>query len=114
MTVYKIPASKATRKENRFYFAFPGSSKQYSVPLLSYLPPSLIRIVETVDDDNISTVITFLDEFLTAVAPDAHLIDKFQDTNQMLSWFAAWQEASGIDMGESSASVKSSETTEAH
>lgn len=114
MTVYRIPVSEATKKENRFYFTFPGSSKQYSVPLLSYLPPSLIRIIETVDADDISTVITFLDKFLMAVAPDAHLIDKFQDTAQMLTWFGAWQEASGISVGESSASAGSSETTEAH
>ena len=113
MTVYKIPASQATKKEKRFYFVFPGSSKQYSVPLLSYLPPSLIRIIETVDGDDISTVITFLDKFLDSVAPDAHLIDKFQDTAQMLSWFAAWQEASGITVGESQASAGSSKTTEA-
>lgn len=100
---YEIPASKASIKQNRFEFTFPGSRKVYSVPLLKYLPPRVAAQLEETDFTNLRSVARIFD----ALVPDLDLFEKFEDSDQLEGWVSAWAEASGVSLGESPASAES-------
>jgi hypothetical protein len=97
--VYEVPTSKASIKQNRFEFKVPGDKKLYSLPLLKYLKPSLVLTVE--DDAPVRAMSVILEEY----APGVYA--KFEDGEQVEALFNAYAEASGVDLGESSASVDS-------
>jgi hypothetical protein len=98
--VYQVPASKASIKQNRFEFTLPGSKKVYSVPLMKFIKPAIV-----IDLDGTLTQeamgVRLFKEYLPEVFS---LID---DSEQLEALMAAWQEASGVTVGESTASESS-------
>ncbi|WEV59672.1 hypothetical protein OZX67_03805 [Bifidobacterium sp. ESL0728] len=110
--VYKIQQSAAKKPENQFEFQMPDSDKVYSVPLLQFISPKLILSLGDVSDP--SSQMTFTQKLLEYYSTDGMpLLDLFDDGQQMMDWFEAWQEASTISLGESKASETSSKSTEA-
>lgn len=103
--VYDVPKSKASIKQNRFEFRLPGEKKIRSVPLLQYVRPALALEFEDLDEKQ--AVRRLFDE----VYPKEDLFAKFDDTEQFQAWLEAWGDASGVDLGESLASLDSSEST---
>lgn len=99
--VYKVPASKASLKKNRFEFTFPGDDEIFSVPKAEFLPPWLVSAIGD-DMTKIQVAKTILDAFF-----DFDVLKKFDDSDQLAGWFEAWQKESGIALGESSASDNS-------
>lgn len=97
--VYEIPKSKASIGQNRFEFRFPDSDRVHSVPLLKYLKPSLA--MQIVESSEMVGARMLLDTYLGETFED------FEDSEQLQAFMAAWQEASGIALGESQASSSS-------
>lgn len=95
-TVFLVPASKASLKQNRFRFQLPGSETVHEVPLLKFLPPRLILSSEEMSE------VAFAQVLFTEFMPEA--FDAFEDAEQLQAFMAAWGEASGITAGESEAS----------
>lgn len=94
---FAVPASKQSIGQNRFEFTLPSAPKKvYSVPLLKYLRPALIVKADTMSELAFTRLL--FDEYM----PEA--FDKLEDADQLQALMEAWQEASGIDAGESSAS----------
>lgn len=89
--MYQVPKSKKSIKQNQFEFEIDG--KQYTVPLLKYLP--------------VSTIIRFESEgfkaVLEAFGTHADIVGAL-DQEQFEGLTKAWTEESGIDLGESQAS----------
>jgi hypothetical protein len=94
--VYEVPVSKKSLKQNRFEFTLPGSKKVHSIPLLKFVKPSFIR--DYADLEETEFIIKFLDDTIPGV------LDGLDDLEQLTGLFTAWQEASGISVGESEAS----------
>lgn len=109
---FRIPASAAQKPENQFVFESADGQKTYHVPFLQYLPPKLIIEIGDADDDDKLTkaMSTILQYYSTE---DMDLVGLFEDGTQLRAWMDAWQEASTASLGESEASVESSESTEA-
>lgn len=97
--VYEVPPSKASIKQNRFEFHMPGNRKLFSVPKLQYMKPALALQLSELTEVEAAKVL--FDEYL----PEA--FDQFGDAEQLEEFMAAWQEASGITVGESQASTDS-------
>lgn len=101
---FQVPASKASQKQNRFEFQFPGDRKTYSVPLINYLPPWLALKLKNADADLDEGVIR---ELFDTIAPGMGLFEKFEEAEQFSEWMSAWGRASGVTLGESPASAES-------
>lgn len=99
--VYEIPKSRASIAQNRFDFKFAGSTKKYSVPLMKYIKPALAMRLEQMS--NTEVVVALFEEYF----PGEALFEKFEDGEQFEAFMRAWQEASGVDLGESEASLAS-------
>lgn len=97
---FQVPVSKASVAENRFDFSFPGSKKKYSIPLIQYLKPSLIR--DHAEKDEVRGFAAILNEHF-----DEDVFAKFEDTEQFEAFIEAWKEASTISLGESEGSTDS-------
>ncbi|WP_269939010.1 hypothetical protein [Arthrobacter sp. HY1533] len=96
--VYQVPASKASIKQNRFEFTLHGSKKIYSIPLMKFIKPSLVIDLDG-NTDKEAMGIRLFREYLPDVFP------LLEDSEQLEALMAAWQDASGITVGESSASA---------
>jgi hypothetical protein len=96
--VFEVPKSKASIAQNRFEFSIPGSRKTFSIPLAKFLKPALA--LEMAAQPALATK-AVLDHY----APGA--FDLFESADQLEEFGAAWREASGIGLGESSASSSS-------
>lgn len=93
--VFEVPKSKASINQNRFEFKFPGSQKKYSVPLLKYIRPALaLRFEEMTETE---AIVAIFEEYF----PGQDLFAKFESGEQFEAFMEAWQEASGITLGES-------------
>jgi hypothetical protein len=112
--IYEIQPSAASKPENRFEFKLSGSKKTYSVPLLQFIPPQLALDFPNLDENDISSVMEFMGKFLHRISPKEDILALFEDQQQFMEWFGAWQDASTATLGESTASEDSSENTEAH
>lgn len=99
--VFEIPKSKASINQNRFEFKFAGAAKKYSIPLLKFLRPSLALRFD--DMTETEAIVAIFEEYF----PGQDLFAKFEDGEQFEAFMTGWQEASGIDMGESSGSSAS-------
>jgi hypothetical protein len=99
--VYEVPKSRASIAQNRFAFKFAGSSKKYDVPLMKYIKPALAMKLERLSDAEV--VVALFEEYF----PGQNLFEKFEDSEQFEAFMLAWQEASGIELGESEASLAS-------
>lgn len=97
--VYEVPKSKASLKQNKFEFKFPGNAKVYSVPLLTFIKPALALRLGQMSEIQIAA------EIFSVYLPDA--TDQFEDATQLEDFMEAWKKASGIDLGESEASASS-------
>lgn len=94
---FAVPKSKQSIKQNRFEFTLPDDPKKiYSVPLLKFLRPAFILQAESLSELAFARLL--FDEYL----PEA--FEKLDDADQLQALMQAWQEASGITAGESSAS----------
>ena len=94
---FKVPASKRSIKQNRFEFEVDG--KKYDIPLLKFLPVAAAEAFEA--GRNIEGILAGAD---TDRARDAI---RSLDSEQVEGLMDAWQEASGVEAGESSASSES-------
>lgn len=95
--VYQVPASKKSIKQNRFEFAADG--KTLSIPLMKFLS---VRAAEEFEAGR--TVAGLLAGADSDAARDAI---RSMDSDQLEGFVAAWQEASGVEVGESPASSES-------
>lgn len=96
--VYEVPKSQASIGQNRFEFTVPGSKKTFSIPLAKFIKPALAVVMA--ERPHVATK-AVLDHY----APGA--FDLFEGNDQIDDWAKAWREASGIGLGESSASSNS-------
>ena len=71
--VYKVVASKAGLKRNKFEFSFPGEDVVYSVPKVEFLPPWLISAIGD-DMNKVQVAKVVLDAFF-----DFDVLKKFED-----------------------------------
>lgn len=96
--VYEVPKSKASIGQNRFKFSIPGSEETFSIPLAKFIKPALAIVMAERPHRATKSV---LDHY----APGA--FDLFEGNDQIDDFAKAWREASGIGLGESSASSSS-------
>jgi hypothetical protein len=97
--VFEVPKSQASIGQNRFEFSLPGSKKSFSIPLAKYIKPEIVvTLAETPDVRGTRAL-------LEHYAPGAWAL--FESNDQLEAFGAAWREASGIGLGESSASSNS-------
>ena len=99
--VAEIPKSKASLKQNRFEFKFPGSTKTYTVPLLKYIKPALMAELEELNTQQ--SIVRLLGEYY----PKESLFEKFEDAEQFEWFMDQWTAASGVSLGESEDSSSS-------
>lgn len=97
---FAVPASKASIKQNRFEFTLPGDrTTKYSMPKLQYLKPSVLSLLDGKDKTDV--VVGLLEEYAPGV------LGQLESMEQLTALYEAWAEASGISVGESSASTDS-------
>lgn len=115
MSVYEVPASKASIKQNRWEFKMPDG-KKYSIPKLQYIKPALgLKFAElevTTDADGNQTADVHETSALVKAVfetyfPDKDLFGLFEESEQFADWMTAWTEASGVSLGKSEASQES-------
>jgi hypothetical protein len=92
----KVPTATKT---NKFTYV-PNSGTSYTLPLLGKLKPADLQRLE---DE--SKPLTGIKSILDRYAPG--LFDDLDDADDLNSLMTGWQEASGITVGESSASTDS-------
>lgn len=115
---FEVPASKASIKQNQFEFKVPGERKARALPALKYLPIGMrnklaaaagpIQAAKDAGKDPAREDLARLGalqlELLEKYAPG---ITDVLDEEQLAALLTAWQEASGITVGESRASATS-------
>ena len=100
---YHVPESKRSIAQNQFIFDVPGDETIYSIPKAKYLPIGTIEHLST-NSGQIS-ITDILDLIGDTAARDAA---RTLDQEQLQALMSAWQEDSGLTMGESSASAPTS------
>jgi hypothetical protein len=99
---FKVPESKRSIAQNRFEFELPDG-QTYSVPKAKYLTIGQVeKLSELGDDLNMADLLTLFDE------PEAAAAARTLDVEQLEALMLAWQEDSGLSVGESSASAQTS------
>lgn len=98
---FAVPASKASIAQNRFSFTLPGSKKKHSLPKLAYTP---VGIMSTAFTDPAAPKSDELLALFISLGVDRDAAFTL-DNGQLGSIADAWAEASGISLGESSAST---------
>lgn len=93
---FKVPASKKSIDQNRFEVEA-TDGKTYALPSLKYIDPNLMVKVEAMPQ---MAGTKFLFE---SMAPG--LFETFEDGEQVGALMDAWQEFSGVTVGESGASA---------
>lgn len=115
MSTFQVPASKASIKQNQWSFTLPTGEK-FTVPKMQYLNADirqrmarigadLKRIIDEGGKPNpqqVAELQTVQRELLEKYAPGIYTL---VSDDQIEAIFSAWQEASGISVGESSASA---------
>lgn len=113
--VFQVPESRASIKQNVFEFKVPGSKKTWVLPKLQYLnadqserlTATSARMKATRDeggkiDPTLAAEISHLQrEIIEEHCPGLYALI---DGEQMSALIEAWQEASTVSLGESSAS----------
>lgn len=111
---FLVPGAKADKAENRFVFRIPGEKEDRSMPLLKHIKASYRRRLSEVSlclkDESISEEARTLAR-LEAEAIQFEIIEDCcpgltdaVSSDQLEAIIAAWGEASGTSVGESSAS----------
>ena len=99
---YQVPESKRSIDQNKFEFNVPGDDRTYKVPKVKYLPlGSMEKLQGQVADVTLTDILDLFDD------EDAQAAVRRLDTEQLQALTAAWQQDSGVDLGESSASSSS-------
>lgn len=116
--VYEVPASRASIKQNQFIFKLPGERKERTLPLLKYTPVGYrnklaglaapISAAKDAGRDPETADLQALGQF------QLDMLDRFSpgltdvmDDEQLAALLGAWQEASGVTVGELPASAGS-------
>lgn len=94
---YEVPASKKSKKQNRFEFSHDGET--YDVPLMKFVSAGAMEAFEA--GKNMTGLILAADDERTRDAV------RTMESDQLAGLMGAWQEASGITAGESEASLDS-------
>lgn len=96
--MFEVPAAKRSLKQNVFEFRI--GTKTYSVPKFEYLPVGVLEIIESTAADAIGP---FLDIFGAKDSPVGKAV-RGLDKEQITALIKAWQDDSGITVGESEGS----------
>ena len=100
---FKVPDSKRSIAQNRFEFKVPGNRKTFSVPRAKYLTIGQVeKLSELGDNLNMTDLLALFDE------PEALEAARGLDIEQLQALMEAWQEDSGLTLGESEASEQTS------
>lgn len=94
---FEVPASKRSIKQNQFEFTLEG--KNFAIPLLKFAPVEAAEAWE--QGEGVRAVM------LAAGNPDAEEAIRGLAGDQFEALVNAWQEASGVEPGESQASTDS-------
>lgn len=94
---FEVPASKKSIKQNRFTFKVDGAT--YTIPLLKFAPVAAAEAFE--GDRNVAGLM------LCCENDAARNAIRAMDGDQFGALMDAWQEASGVDVGESDGSADS-------
>lgn len=94
---FEVPASKKSIKQNRFTFKV--GDKTYEIPLLKFAPVAAAEAFE--DDRNVAGLMLCCENDAAREAVRA------MDGDQFGALMEAWQQASGVEMGESDGSADS-------
>lgn len=100
--MYKIPADRQSSKQKRFDVETPAGNT-YSLPLLSRLKPSTAARFGDAGTDGAQQLL-LLREMFTELAPG--LFEEFDTAEQLEGMMRAWQEDSGVTVGESQPSLE--------
>jgi len=104
MAPYTVPESKRSLHQNQFEFKVPGDKKLYRIPKIKYLPVGTIEKMALAGKNvTISDMLSLFDGDNSAAADAVRKLDR----EQLEALTRAWQEDSGIVVGESSASTDS-------
>lgn len=95
--MFEVPRSKRSKSQNQFEFRFPDDDRTFNVPLLQYIRPALA--LEFTNGNDVAAVKALFNEYL------GDSFGMFEDSEQLQAFMAAWQQASGVSMGESPASA---------
>lgn len=93
---FSVPESKRSIAQNRFEFEVAGTT--YDIPQLKYLPVESMESFEGADPTPIRGLLAACDN------DGAKNAIRKLDGEQLEALMNAWQEASGVKVGESSAS----------
>ncbi|KKI16371.1 MULTISPECIES: hypothetical protein [unclassified Leucobacter] len=114
--VFEVPASKASIKQNQFQFKLPDSKKTYTLPKMQYISSDIRERMQR-------TSVTLKAAIDAGVEPDpADALEASKIQRELFERYApglyelvtddqiraiqeAWQEASSIELGESSPSA---------
>lgn len=96
---YKVPESKRSVKQNRFEFELPDGT-EVSIPKAKYLTIGQIETLQT-----LGTEVKLTDLLDLFNEPGSAEAVRTLDAEQLQDLMTAWQEDSGLTLGESSASV---------
>lgn len=94
---FQVPPSKKSIRQNRFEFEVDG--RTYSMPLLKFLPVASAEEFER--EHNVAGVLAAVD------SEEAKAVLRAMDGEQIAALIDAWQEESGVGVGESVASSES-------
>jgi len=96
MPAFKVPASKKSIDQNRFEVEA-TNGKTFQLPSLKYIDPNLMVQVEAMPQ------MAGTKHMFESIAPG--LFETFEDGEQVGALMEAWQEFSGVTLGESQASA---------
>lgn len=100
---FQVPESKRSIRQNQFEFKVPGDRKTYRVPKAQYMTMGQVEaLAERGDNVQITDILEILGQ------GDAREAVRTLDQEQLMALMEAWQEASGLTTGESSASTEKS------
>lgn len=101
---FKVPESKRSIKQNRFEFELPDGT-EVSIPKAKYLT---IGQIETLTNKSGASDVKLTDLLDLFDEPEAAIAVRSLDSDQLTALMSAWQDDSGLTLGESSASDQSS------
>lgn len=99
---FHVPESKRSIEQNRFHFDTPDG-KSYSMPKAKYLTMGQIETLAANNQEvKLADLLALFDE------PEVSAAIRAFDKDQLEALMTAWQEDSGLTVGESSASEPNS------
>lgn len=107
--VYEIPESKRSKDQNKWEFKVPGDDRVYKILKAKYLPLGLVEKLEGQKNVTLADIFAMFDAGKQTKAEIAetsavHAAIRTLDGEQLQALTEAWQNDSGVQLGESSAS----------